>query len=557
MKTLALALVVFAIGVARADDRGYIGRVVPQLEIDNCPQIPDVSADELRKRGAENYERGEQLYSQGDYENAVKELVAAYCLFPTYYNLLKDIGQAFERNLDYEKAIAYLERYVAAIPKDAKRANESDPDPQADKKLVSFRIDAMKKLPARVLVQTEPDGARITLANDAGVAGYARSGERMTVPGGSYTMTIERTGYKTKTKDVVAEIGKPYAYFERLEPLTGRLRIRVIPADARLFIDKRAVGAGVYDAELPGGRYTITAEAQDRLTWSEEIDVVPTRDTPVTIELAAKPQFGRRQLIAYNAIAGGAAAGALLSSVDSHNQITYSTIGFVGGAVAGLAGSYWGLPNVTLGTSDLAITSSLIGGVALGGVGYLFTDNLGVTAPLAGGGLVLGGFAGYFSGNGLHVRPGEAAVVNSGALWGTAAGTLLVGSFQPGTRTGAGIVLSGLGMGTTAGILLSNYFTVSRAHAALIDVSGIIGMIVGVAAENLIYSNTNGTISATAQTEHTSNFALGGLAIGLITGAVITRTMDNAQSGVGPALGAAKSADGKSSTATFGIGGSF
>jgi len=355
---------------------------------------------------------------------------------------------------------------------------------------------------------------------------------------------------------VIAKIGQPYTYFEPLEPLTGRLRIRVIPADARLFVDKRAVGNGVYDADLPGGRYTITAEHEDRLTWSEEVDVLPDRDTPVTITLSSKPQFGRRQLIAYAAIAGGAAAGAMLSQVDSHNQLTYSGIGFVGGAVAGLAGSYWGLPNVPLGTSDLAITSSLIGGVMLAGFGYLATDNIGVNAPLAGGGLVLGGAAGYIIGDRLHVRPGEAAVVNSGALWGTVAGTLLVGSFSPGTRTGAGMVLTGLGMGTTAGILLSNYFTVSRAHAALIDVSGIIGMIVGVAAENLIYSSSNATIPQTAQTEHTSNFALGGLAVGLITGAVLTRTMDNAQSGVGPALGTAKSSDGKSTT-TFGIGGSF
>src|SRR5207302_1553450 len=155
---------------------------------------------------------------------------------------------------------------------------------------------------------------------------------------------------------------------------------------------------------------------------------------------------------------------------------------------------------------------SLIGGVAFGGVASLFSDNIGVVAPLAGGGLVLGGVVGYWVGDRIHIRVGEAAVVNSGAVWGSIAGTLLVGSFSPGTRTGAGIVLSGLGMGTTAGVLLSRYFTVSRAHAALIDVSGVVGMIVGVAAENLVYRQTTSGFTSQVQTEHTSNFALGGLA---------------------------------------------
>jgi hypothetical protein len=560
---ICVGAVVIAAPLARAQpsDRrtthgGYIGKVIPTLEIDNCPPIPDKSPDELRKQGAEHYQRGEQLYAQGDYEQAVTELVASYCLFPSYYKILKDIGQAYERDLDYERAIAYLERYVTAIPRDAKRDNECSPDPQDDRKLVSFRIEAMRKLRARILVDTTPGGARITLSNDTGIAGRTVSGQPLMVIGGAYTMTIERDGFKPKSHEILAEIGKPYTYVERLEPLTGRLRVRAIPANARLFLDRRAVSTGTYDADLPGGRYTITAEAEDHLAYSQEVEVLPERDTPVTIELAPTPQFGRRQLIAYSALAGGAAGGAMLSTVDAKNQLTLSGLGFLGGAIAGLAGSYWGLPNVPLGTSDLTITSSLIGGVAFGGVASLFSDNIGVVAPLAGGGLVLGGVLGYYVGDRIHVRVGEAAVVNSGAVWGTIAGTLLVGSFSPGTRVGAGIVLSGLGMGTTAGVLMSRFFTVSRGHAALIDVSGVVGMIVGVAAENLAFRQTTTGFSSQAQTEHTSNFALGGLAIGLIVGAILTRTMDNAQAGVGPALGVAPTGDGKSAT-TFGVSGRF
>src|SRR3954470_2801800 len=122
MLRIAVALVV-ALAAERAGaqptpgeapaDAGYIGRGVVALEIDDCKPI-DLGKDEIRKQGFEHYERGETLYIQGDYEGAVRELVYGYCLVP-YFTLLKDIGQAYERNLDYEKAIAYLERYVQAV----------------------------------------------------------------------------------------------------------------------------------------------------------------------------------------------------------------------------------------------------------------------------------------------------------------------------------------------------------------------------------------------------------------------------------------------------------
>src|SRR5215831_11035486 len=65
-------------------DAGYIGREITRLEIDDCKPI-DLSKDEVFKQGAEHFDRGEILYSQGDYEGAVRELVYSYCLVPSFY----------------------------------------------------------------------------------------------------------------------------------------------------------------------------------------------------------------------------------------------------------------------------------------------------------------------------------------------------------------------------------------------------------------------------------------------------------------------------------------
>lgn len=538
----------------RQRDAGYIGKDIPLLEIDDCPPPPSVSPEQLRKIGFEHFDRGEVLYVQGDYKGAVKELVAAYCIVP-FYRLLKDIGQAYERELDYERAIAYLERYVMAVPKDAKPDDACAPDPQVDRTNVIARINVLQNLRAKILINTDPPDARITLSNDAGIAGRGASGQVLEVLGGRYQLQIERDGYHAYTQEIRAEIGKPYTIFTKLEPVKKKLFVRVVPADARLFLDKRQVGTGAFETELPGGRYTLSAEAPGRLTVSREIEVVPTDDAHVSFELPAQPQFGRRQFLAYATVAGGAAGG-LLAGATANPGIVLAGVGT--GAAAGFFGSYFGSgKEIPLGTSSLTITASLIGGTAAGGTSLLVTDDPQRYAPAIGGGLLVGGAIGYYAGRKLRIKPGDAAVINSGALWGTVSGTLFQGSFNADRKIGAGLVLSGLAMGTVGGVLLTNYFDVSRGRAALIDVGGVVGVFVGIAVESVVTSaqEENGS-TATTDTGRTTNYVLGGMAAGLVLSGILTRNMDAPKLSVSPVVSKTTSSAGVSTT-TFGLGGEF
>jgi hypothetical protein len=548
-------------GDPRTRDGGYIGKEIPILEIDDCPPPPQVSPDELRKIGSEHFERGEVLYVQGDYKGAVNELVAAYCISP-FYTILKDIGQAYERELDYEKAIAYLERFVMNVPKDAKRANTCSPDPQDERRNVIARINVLGALKAKILINTDPEEAKITLSNDAGIAGRGRSGQELEVAGGRYQVLIEHEGYHPVTQEVPAKIGKPYTIFTKLEPLKGKLRVRVVPGDARLFLDNRQVGAGAFEAELPGGRYKLTAEASGRSSVSREIEVFPNRDTPISFELPPLPQVGRRQLLAYSTV-GGAFAGGFLAAASTNGGLIVGGIG--AGAGAGFLGTYFGTSkDIPLGTSSLTITSSLIGGTAAGAASFLVTDDPQRVLPAIGGGLIVGGGIGYYAGSRLRVRPGDAAVINSGALWGGVAGGLFVGSFGADQKIGAGIVLSGLGMGTLGGVLLTRYFTVSRGRAALIDVGGTIGIFVGIAIENVVsQANCEGSSDPNCEmnqsqeaSERTANYSLGGMAAGLILAGVLTRNMDAPKLSVSPVVSKTTMPGGKSTT-TFGFAGEF
>ncbi len=127
----------------------------------------------------------------------------------------------------------------------------------------------------------------------------------------------------------------------------------------------------------------------------------------------------------------------------------------------------------------------------------------------AGFGLALGAVTGYVIGEHEHTSPGDAAVVNSGALWGGVAGHLLGGSYLAPNATIGGLGLAGIAMGTTGGVLLTRYYAASRKHAALIDAAGIAGTITGIATASIVFNQAATTTSASdtrVKQERTADF---------------------------------------------------
>lgn len=539
-----------------AGDSGFIGKVSAPLETDDCPPADPVATEaQLTARFGALYERAEVLYLQGDYPGAVREFVSGYCVGGGFgpgravrYRLLKDIGQAYERSLDYEKAIAYFERFIRDYP-----AGE---DP-ADRRVVESRVLVLQKLRAQILVETSPGGATVTIFNDGGVAGLGRSGKQIDVLGGAYTMRIELAGHEPHTQQIEVRIGKPFAFFVPLRPLRGRLSAQVTPADARVFLRDRSVerfvGVGRVDEVLPAGKYVLIAEAPDRLKVERPIEILPDRVNRPQLDLPLKPQFGRRQLILFSAIGGAYSAGGLLTAFSATE---ISGLGVAGGAAIGLLGSLLYLPDeVPLGASNLAITAGLTGTLAGFTGALVFTDSERIAGPVLGATTLLGTGIGYYLGERAKISPGDAALFNSSVLWGTVAGGLFALSFGgEERRISSGLVLSGLGMGAVSGVLMTRYFEVSRRRAVLIDIGGLAGIIGGLAAEGLVYRSEEA--SAEASAEHVANFMLGGVAIGLIGAGILTRNLDAPKVAVKPAIGTATAADGAKAM-LYGVAGAW
>ncbi len=519
MTTVRAVLVVVAAAAAAAEaqpasiDSGFIGRAPLALEIDDCPRPPDVPAARLEAMAAERYDRGSVLHVQGDYQGAVDELVQAYCLVPALAaGLLKDIAQSYERMVQYEKAVAYFERYLLV-------ADQRDPD---ERRAISTRVQVLRQLRSSVTVATEPSGATITLASDAGPVATERDGERLSVVAGDYTLIVEKPGHETIRRPLRVGIGQPYSFSFRLAPRRGTLRVQTVPGDARIYVDDKFEALGIYRGEVEIGTRQVTVEAKGYTSVTEQVEILAGETRQVSISLPQPPQSGKTQLVVAASITGTIVGG--LAVGGSTDDGLFGTPGALAGLAIGGAGSHFLYDDIELGSSSYIITSTILGAVEGVGVGLLVSrdSDAGWIGGLVGAGVATG-FA-VATAPRFRFSAGDAALLNSGALWGLVSGLWFTQVFHADDRVGAALVLGGTNLGVVGGVLLGGTLEYSRKHVALIDLAGLAGIATGLAVHSAVVGNDED--QPVERGEQQAHFALAGMAIGLGAGAFLTRNLD-------------------------------
>lgn len=529
-----------AASAARADD-GFIGRRQVALEVDDCAPHPDLPKAELEARFTEHYDRAEVLYLQGDYPGAITEFVGAHCLI-AIPSVLKDIAQAYERSVRYEMAIAYLERFVLDTPDAVARQNAVS------------RVQVLSRLASTLRVATDPPNAKVTVRNAQQVVAQAvaNTDDLIELPTGTYTMTVELPDYEPVTEELTLGIGQPYSYSFRLAPRLGRLRISAVPGDARILVDDRVVGVGSYDGEVPLGSHAIAVEQSGWQPAHREVEVKDVGIAETSIALQRPPASDRWLAVAGAATYGLYVGGSIATITEPTGEIAATAT--LGGVVIGGIGGYLLIPpDIHHGTTSILMTAITAGGIAGGEIGLAFSEDTQVVASTALAGSVVGATTAVLASRAGEVSEGQAAIVNSGVLWGTISGLLFTQLFASGGRTDLAITSAGSTLGLISGVVLAKRTEISRRRAIYIDLAGAAGLIAGLAVQNGVQSSGQ----TASSNESRSHFTLAGMAIGLGLGVYLTRNTDAPVLRVQPQVTPVRGPTGATTGAIVGVGGAL
>jgi len=219
-------------------------------------------------------------------------------------------------------------------------------------------------------------------------------------------------------------------------------------------------------------------------------------------------------------------------ALSSDWRFTFATV--VGGGGVGALAGYFATPrSIRMANSSLLLGSTLWASMEALGLGVLIdARNPRLVAGLMAGGSALGLGSALLLMRPLDLSPGQAAMFNSGGLWGTALAVGLGYAIRGDRHDLSFTMLLGLNVGLiTSGVLIS-HFDASRMRVFIVDLGtaagAATGVLVGFAASPRDPLRSGSGLATVAR-----GGLVGGL-VGLVATVILTRTMDRLGNDTGP-----------------------
>lgn len=150
-------------------------------------------ADNASREAAKHFQRGVDLYTDGDFRGALVEFKKAYTVWPRA-NVLYDIGQTEYQLLDYASALRTMERYLAETGANAPHRQE-----------VEAAVEVLRGRVGRILLTSDP-ACDVTI--DDQPAGTTPIEGSILVSVGLRKVTVNCAGPRTASKRIEIAAGE-------------------------------------------------------------------------------------------------------------------------------------------------------------------------------------------------------------------------------------------------------------------------------------------------------------------------------------------------------------
>lgn len=235
----------------------------------------DARYEELRAKGAD-------AFSAGRFEEAATLFQQAFEASPKG-NLLYNIGLCYEKAGNNAQAVAFYERFTAAMPGSPKR-------PAVQQRIAELRGSLQSNM-VKVTVETRPEGAVIFVDEKAkGAMGTAPLDFDL-LPG-EYLVIAELKGHEPATQRVVLKEGASESITLTLVPSgqVASVMLLVSEKGANIMVDGKKVGQSPLPEplRLRAGTREVTVMRPGYAVWKKEIEVKAGTDQRVKVELQAE-----------------------------------------------------------------------------------------------------------------------------------------------------------------------------------------------------------------------------------------------------------------------------
>lgn len=284
-------------------------------------------------------EQGQELYARSRYLEAAEEFMAAYQA-REFSAFLFNAALCYERFGDPTRAADLYQRYLDREPSASDRAEVTvkvttlraqaaahatpdpntppvvDPDPNAPPATplpdvsgvpttpttpVATPAVPVEEMKSLLSVQTQPEGATISVKRGETVVATGPSPFAQTLDEGEYELFVEHPDYRTVQQHIRVRQGKVYVVIIEMSQaqFLGYVQIVSDPPGARVYIDDREAGshAAPYANEIPIGTHRLWIERPGYETVEREVEVGLGEQVDVRIALT-RVDHGRVRMVA-------------------------------------------------------------------------------------------------------------------------------------------------------------------------------------------------------------------------------------------------------------------